>query len=164
MPIKQKWIQVRINEKEKKDWEKFATDNKFPSVSQLVRFAVNEIIEKGITTSADIGKFGKNAIDKDFVKGMVSEWKEERKEFFQKITELYAADKEAKSIEEKYKITERVLKLLEKNKFKSEDIADIFGLPESDIVSILNDLIDKKIVIFNKKMEYMLVEENGNNN
>lgn len=143
-PKKGKWIQVRIKEQEKKDWEQFAEENKFPSVSQLVRFAVNEIIDKGITTSADIGQIGRNASDKEFIKELITEWKEERKELFEKNTELYAADKQAKIIKERYEITERVLKLLQKGHFKSEDIADIFDMPESDIVSVLNDLIDKK--------------------
>jgi hypothetical protein len=164
MSKKELKIQIRISEEEKKDWEKFAQDNKFPSLSQCIRFAMNELIEKGITTFADVKVGGDKSEYKEVIKEIMGEWKEERNVLLQKMAELVSSDKEAKSIETKYKLSGKILKLLEHGNYGSEDIADIYGIPESDAISILNMLIDNKVVKFNKKMEYMLVNNNGVNN
>ncbi len=77
-----------MNDKEKEDWEKYALENNFPSLSQFVRFCVSKVIEKNIKTTTKLNAIEQNAKDKDIIGEIISEWKEERKEFFQKITDM----------------------------------------------------------------------------
>jgi len=88
LPKKEKWIQVRMNDKEKEEWEKYALENNFPSLSQFVRFCVTEFIEKDIKTTVELNSIEQNAKDKEIIREIILEWKEERKEFFQKITDI----------------------------------------------------------------------------
>ncbi len=76
----------------------------------------------------------------------------------QKKREKKLRNRKANDIKIERKHKEHVLKLLEKHKYTSEDIADIYGLPEKYIIDVLNELIDQGIVKLNKNLNYELVD------
>ncbi|MHA1150375.1 MAG: hypothetical protein ACTSR8_19320 [Promethearchaeota archaeon] len=152
-------IHFRIKTKEKELWEKFAVENKFPSVSQLIRFAVNEVMERGIKRTTKDSDDKQLVEEYKLVKELLLRHEEERKEYMTKFTEVLSAFKTEKDFKTIYQLKGKVLKLLEKGKFTSEELAQLFNLPETEIVAIMNELMDKAPVKLNKKLEYELMSD-----
>jgi predicted HTH transcriptional regulator len=145
------YIQVRVKPREKEEWIRFVNEhNEFTYLSELVRFCVREYIEKGF-------KEEKNENLKPVITDLINVLREERKEYIEKIDQVLESNRESKGVKIERKHKERVLKLLEKHKYTSEDIADIFGLPEKYIIDVLNELIDQGLIKLNKNLNYELV-------
>lgn len=161
-PKKEVAVQVRINEIVKEEWVKFAEDNNFPSISQLIRFAVNEIIEKGIKTTTK-NSYKNKTEQLQETRDHIEDLQKERLEYMGKINDILSEMREKKDVKIEHNIKSQVLKLLEKHPYRSEDIAGIFNIEESEILITLNDLIKKKIIKLNKNMEYEVLN-NGSSN
>ena len=155
-PKKEVFVQIRVFEAEKELWQKYKKDNKFPSLSQMVRFAVDEMIARGDkrTTENNINKI------QEFNKA-IQTFMDLSKEQMAVIDGLRENSKKSKKVVVEHKKKGQILKLLEKSKLKSEDIAEIFNIPEPETIDILNYLVDKGIVKLRKDMKYEVIN-NGN--
>lgn len=155
-PKKEVFVQIRVFEAEKKIWQKYKEDNKFPSLSQMVRFAVDEMIARG-----DKRTTGNNIEKIQDINKLIQLLIDERKEHIIEREKLKENTQKSKDVVIKHKIKGQILKLLEKSKLKSEDIAEIFNIPEGDTIDTLNFLVDKKLIKLNKNMKYEVIN-NGN--
>ncbi|MBD3214694.1 MAG: hypothetical protein GF311_18935 [Candidatus Lokiarchaeota archaeon] len=146
------YVQVRLKPGEKQQWIDFVNShNEFTYLSELVRYCVREYIEKGEKEDSTENL-------KPVITDLINVLREERKEYIDKIDQVLESNRKANGIKTERKHKEQVLKLLEKHKYTSEDIADIYGLPEKYIIDVLNELIDQGIVGLNKNLNYELVD------
>ena len=165
MPKREAYVRIRLYNKEKEEWEQYAKNNKFPSVSQLIRYVVSEYIEHGLkrTTKKDNNNISKA----DLLKMLKEERKEkerERDEYFKKIDELLKERRKDLDITVQHNIKGKILKWVEKfnGKLGSEEIADIISLPEPDTVDILNKMQNQELVKLNKQMKYEVISNENN--
>lgn len=157
-PKKEKWVQVRISDKQHKAWNEFVNENEyFEDVSKLVRFAVEEYIERFGKNQESISK-SKELMNTN---KLIDELQKQRAEYMTKINELMTKSAEKEKIKENHDIKGKLLTLLEKVSLKSEDIAKILGIAEPYIIDLCNSLINQSLLKLNKKMEYEVIT-NGN--
>lgn len=149
------YVRIRLKPKEKKQWINFVEgDNRFSYLSELVRFCVREFLEMG-------GTFPEKEKKEDIqplLKDVFSLLKEERREYMGKINEILAESKASKDTKIERKHKNLFLKLLKRNKYRPEDIADIYGLPEKYVIDVLIDLKQQGLIEINKNMEYEVKE------
>lgn len=60
MPKREAYTRIRLYDKEKEEWEKYAEENKFPSVSQFIRYVISECIESGFKRTINTGNNNNN--------------------------------------------------------------------------------------------------------
>jgi len=168
MSKRNSYIRVRLYEKEKDDWEDYAKNNQFPSVSQFVRFVVNDAIEKGYNRSSQVSvrdnNLSKNEVLQTY-KELYSKQETQLKEYREMVYELMKEMRLRKDIKLEDSIKGKILKWLEMlpNKLGSEEIADLIGGDEIDALKILNKMeIDLKLIKSDKNLKYKVVQ-NGNN-
>ena len=166
MPKRESYVRIRLYDREKEDWEKYAEENKFASVSQFIRYVVSEYIEHGLkrTSKADNNRISKA----DLLKMLKEERKEkekERDEYFKKIDELLKERRKELDITIQHNIKGKILNWVEKfnGKLTSEEIADIISLPEPDTIDILNKMQSQELVKLNKQMKYEVISNENNN-
>jgi hypothetical protein len=165
MPNKQKpkksfpYIQVRISPQDKETWIKFAKDNGFKYVSNLIRYAVDLYIKKG-------ENIGEKQDLTPLVKELLSTLKEERNGYMQKFDEIIETSKKSEEIDVDPKHKDKFLKLLEKHSYTSEDICDIYELPEPYVLDVLKELKGLNLVKTRRFKGQILWEviNNGNSN
>lgn len=155
---KDAFIQIRININEKEIWEKYANENKFPSISQLIRFCVNEVMESGLKRTIKNNQISKQEELQRF-EDLYNEIKQGRLESMKMIKETLSEIRNTRESKVEYKIKDRILKLLKKHRYEYEDISEIFNVPESDVLILLNELEQKNVIRQNKKMEYEVVND-----
>lgn len=134
-------VQIKISEEEKEEWKKFVRENKYSNLSQFIRSAVSEKIERETTIKEEryqINKL-KEIQDRDF---------KELEEKIEELRELIGEFKVSRSVED------QILKLLGKKSFNSEDLSEIFNIPETKLIVYLHSLIEKKILKLNRICEY----------
>lgn len=166
MPKRESYIRIRLYDKEKEDWEKYAKENKFPSVSQLVRYVLSEYIEHGLKRTINLGNDNNNISKSDLLKIIKEERKEkekERDEYFKKIDELLMERRKGITLTIEHNVKGKVLKWVEKfpNKLDSEEIAELIGKSEPETLDILNKMQSQKLLKLNKAMKYEVIT-NGN--
>lgn len=154
--MKEDSIRLRITTKEKNDWDQFAKSHKFPSISQMIRYIVSEFIESA--TKPKENNKQKQLLETN---QLIETLTLERNEYMQKINDILGEMRKSKDMTIDYTIKGQILKLLEKHRYKSEDISSIFNKPEHEILVILNDLTEKNMIRLTKTMEYEVI--NGNN-
>jgi len=168
MPKRESYVRIRLYDKEKEDWEKYAEENKFASVSQFIRYVISEYIEHGLKRTLKTNN-DKNSISKsDLLKMLKEERREkekERDEYFKKIDELLKERRNGIDITIKHNIKGKILKWLEKfnGKLDSEEIAELISLPEPDTIDILNKMQGQELVKLNKQMKYEVISNENNN-
>jgi len=155
---KDTYIQIRININEKEIWEKYAIDNKFPSLSQLIRFCVNEIMESGLKKTIKSKQTSKQEELQKY-EILYEKQEKERISYMGKIDEILSEMRKTQKTKVEYKIKGQILKLLEKHRYRYEDVSEIFNVPESDVLILLNELEQQNIIRQNKKMEYEVVND-----
>ncbi|MFX0188966.1 MAG: hypothetical protein ACFE8A_14670 [Candidatus Hodarchaeota archaeon] len=157
MSKKEAYIQIRINTKEKEEWDKFAKENRFPSVSQLIRFAVNEIIERGLKRTIENNNKMNKTEELKQVRELITSFQEERKEYMKEIKELKKEITNSKTIVNKQKLKGQILKLLKFRSYTSEELSIVLEKDEPEIIKICNDLEDKKIIKMKANYEYEVI-------
>jgi len=158
-PKKKGTIQIRVLPEEKTEWIEFVKLHRkeFPSLSQLIRFAVSEVIEKGITTTIRTNKedLQTKINQKDSV---LKDLKEEAKRILEAVREKREQNNKA-DITIEHDIKGKILKWITKfnGKLDLESIADLINTPEPRTLEYLNKLVAQNLITFNKKMQYEVV-------
>jgi len=159
---KDSYIRIRVYENEKKDWSEFARKNKFPSLSQFIRYVVSEYIEKGLNRGVnDVNKVNKN-IELEQTNKLIEAIKDERKEYMEKVNDILLEMKKSKEISVKFSIKGQLLKLLGKHRYRSEELSEIFNIPEPEILAALNEMIDQKIIDMDDNVKYGVIDDGDN--
>ena len=91
MTKRESYVRIRLYDKEKEDWEKYAEENKFASLSQLIRYVVSEYIEhkfsRSLKTSNNNNNISKNEL-LEMLKEEKKEREKERDEYFKTINNV----------------------------------------------------------------------------
>ncbi|MFW9970767.1 MAG: hypothetical protein ACFFDF_11270 [Candidatus Odinarchaeota archaeon] len=170
MPKRESYIRIRLYDKEKEEWEKYAEENKFPSVSQFVRYVISEYMEHGLRRTINTGNNNNNVSKTDLLRIIEDERREkekERDEYFKKIDEILLERRKELNITIEHNIKGKILKWVEKfnGKLTSEELAELVNLPEPDTIDILNKMQGQHLVKLNKKMKYEVISnENSDSN
>lgn len=152
---KEKDIRVRLYEEEKLKWRDFVygSKGKFNGVSQLVRFCVNsyiegDFIEKGEqnTKEQESLRINDNKLEK--IEELLESKLNAMKNQFQKERN------DEKKIIGSEQIKGKILKMLKKANYTSEEIADFLDLEETDLLTPLKELVKQELIGYNDKMEY----------
>ena len=167
MPKRESYVRIRLYDKEKEDWENYAEENKFASVSQFIRYVISEYIEHGLKRTTRTSNNDNSISKRDLLKIIEEERREkekERDEYFKKIDELLKERRNGLDITIKHNTKGKILKWVEKFKGKldSEEISELISLPEPDTIDILNKMQGQELVKLNKQMQYE-VKANENN-
>ena len=167
MTKRESYVRIRLYDKEKEDWEKYAEENKFPSVSQFIRYVISEYIEQGLKRTLKPNK-NENSISKSDLLKMLKEEKKEREkerdEYFKTINDILQERSRLTDIKIEDSIKGKIIKWLEKfpNQLGSEEIAELVGHSEPEALDILNKMSEQNLVKLNKNMKYQ-VNSNDNN-
>ncbi len=167
MPKRESYVRIRLYDKEKEDWEMYAEENKFASLSQFIRYVVSEYVESGFNRTIDSGSNNNNISKTDLLKIIEGERKEkekERDEYFKKIDELLMERRKELNITIKHNVKGKILKWVEKfnGKLGSEEIAELIGKPEPEALDILNKMSGQKLIKLNKNMKYQVIFNENN--
>ncbi|MFW9872678.1 MAG: hypothetical protein ACFFG0_06205 [Candidatus Thorarchaeota archaeon] len=168
MPKREAYVRIRLYDKEKEDWEKYAEKNKFASVSQFIRYVISEYIEQGSNRASKTNN-NENSVSKSDLLKLLKEEKQEREkerdEFFMMINEVLQERSRLADIKIEDSIKGKVLKWLEKfpNQLGSEDIAELIGKPEPETLDILNKMTGQKLIKLTKNMKYQVIFNENNN-
>jgi len=139
MEKKEKYIQFRISEREKEEWESFAEQRNYPSISHLIRRSVREFIG---STEKSVKELLVEVIHlmAEFDKKELSHSKNEIKKIWEELARRTDYDEELKS---------KIIDLLSKSSFTDEQIVAIFDVEESAVVCTLAKLVNDNIVKIN---------------
>lgn len=162
MPKRESYVRIRLYDKEKEDWEKYAEENKFASVSQFIRYVISEYIEHGLKRTSKTSNNENSVSKSDLLKMLKEEKKErekERDEFFRMINEVLQERSRLTDIKIEDSIKGKILKWLEKfpNQLESEEIGELIGKTESEALDILNKMINQKLIKLNRNMKYQVI-------
>ena len=159
-PKKKGTIQIRVLPEEKTEWMEYVKIHRkeFPSLSQLIRFAVSEVIEKGITTTIRTNKEDLKTQIQQKNSGM-KDLREETNRLLKALAEKREQNNRAMATTIEHDIKGKILKWITKfnGKLYSEDIAELINTPEPKTIEYLNKLIDQNLITHNKKMQYEVV-------
>ena len=159
MPKRDSYIRIRLYDEEKKKWEKFAKENYFDSISQFVRFIMNEHIEMGMK-SQDASK-AKKIMEKteelERINALTATLQEERKEYMDKINDLLLELRRSRDVQISATMKGKILKWLKKVRLGSEEIAEILQVPEPEALDYLNNLIGQGLIRLNKDMKFEII-------
>ena len=167
MPKRETYIKIRLFEKVKKEWEGYANNNKFASLSQLIRYVISEYIEHGFTRFLAVRENDSSNSKTEELKKLEAERdaiKEEREKYFKMFNEVLQERRRLTDIKIKDSIKGKILKWLDKfpNKLDSEEIAELIGKSEPETLDILNKLEDQILIKLNKNMKYQVINNQDN--
>ncbi len=167
MPKRESFIRIRVFSEEKEEWEKFAESNKFPSLSQFIRYVISEYIEHGFSRSLKVSKSDNSNSKTELLKILKAERdsiKEERDKYFKMVNEVLQERRRLTDIKIEDSIKGKILKWLEKfpNQLDSEEIADLIGKSEPETLNILNKMMEQKLIRLNKNMKYQVINYQNN--
>lgn len=167
MPKRESYTRIRLYDKEKEQWEEYANNNKFASLSQFIRYVVSEYIEHGFSRLPKINEKN-NMVSKrerlDLYEEQLKIQKKELNETRKKLDELIEERRKEQKIKITHNIKGKILKWVEEfnGELGSEHIADIIALNEPDTVDILNKMEEQEFLRLNKKMKYEMVSNENN--
>lgn len=144
----------------KKNWEEFTEREEYPSTSQMIRNAVNEFIRNN-------NKHDNNQKELTYKQEQLDQAERERdelaqlhKELIEQMKELNKSNIDSKSEIDKHKVKNRIINMLKKTSFSSDELSNIIDLPESEVLIYLNKMQEFGIITFNvDKMEYEIKRE-----
>lgn len=167
MAKRESYVRIRLYDKEKEDWEKYAKKNKFASVSQFIRYVISEYIEQGLKRTTKTSNNENSVSKSDLLKMLKEEKKErekERDDLFKMLNEVLQERSRLTDIRIEDSIKGKILKWLEKfsNQLGSEEISELIGRPESETLDILNKMTDQNLIKLNKNMNYQVLSNENN--
>ncbi|MHA1671551.1 MAG: hypothetical protein ACTSV5_13400 [Promethearchaeota archaeon] len=174
MPKMDSFIRIRVIGEEKEVWEDIAKENKFPSLSQFIRYVISEYIEHGFSrfvvgSESDNSKSKKEELKKlqaerKAIKEEREAIKEERGKYHKWINEILQERKRLTDIKVEDSIKGKILKWIDKfpSKLGSIDIAEIIGKSESEALDILNKMEDRVLIKLNKNFKYRVINNQDN--
>lgn len=156
--IKTPLIQIRINAKEKEDWVNYQKTNKFSSLSALIRFSVNEIMEKGIKLSIDNGKDAKYIDQMKLMNESMKLINEQVESLRDENKQLKKDLSKRRETVDTHDLKGRILNQLETyGSQKSEKLAQGLKEDETDVITMCNTLEEQGLIKQNKDMEYEVI-------
>jgi len=159
MPKRDSYVRIRLYNEEKENWETFAKENYFDSISQFVRFIINEHIEMGIKNqdASKAKKIMEKTEELEIINALTQTLKEEREEYMGKINELLLELRRSRDVQISALMKGKILKWLKKVKLSSEEITEILQVPEPEALDYLNKLIDQDLIRLNKDMKFEII-------
>ncbi len=167
MPKRESYIRIRLFDKEKEEWEKFAENNKFPSLSQFIRYVISEYIEHGFSRTSKMNSNG-NSISKrellELFKEQYGKQEKEIEETKQKINELVKERRRIQNIKVEHGTKGEILKWINKfnGKLGSEDIAELIRMEEPETILMLNKMEEQGLIKQTKDMKYEVINNRSN--
>ena len=150
-PVKDERIYIRVSLIGKERWEKYTNDKKFSSVSAMVRFAVEEMIESNFNRMT----ITQNPLEQE--KKELDEMKEMHSELVEQLQDKIDQLQELTQLKIDEGIKGRILRHLELHPYTSEDLAYVLQEPEHEILIILNELQKQKIIKYNLDNTYEVI-------
>jgi len=169
MSKKESFIRIRVFDSVKKKWKDYAEDNKFPSLSQLIRYVMDEYIVRGFIRFEKVSKNdNSNSVNEELkklqaerkaIKEEREAIKEEREKYHKWINEILQERKRLTDIKVEDSIKGKILKWVDKfpHKLDSVDIAEIIGKSESEVLDILNKMEDQVLIKLDKNFKYWVI-------
>lgn len=137
-------INVRISKDQYKLWEQYAKDNGFDNISKLVRHATDGIID---------GTFHKSETNNRnaSLRGRIDLIEKNNKELLKSQNEILKiiakkSDVLPKELPMRDYQKQLIINLLQESPRDEEELENILGLSEIEILSIINDLLEMSII------------------
>ena len=144
----------------KKNWEEFTEREEFPSTSQMIRNAVNEFIRNNNKQDNNHKELRHKQEQLDQTERERDELVQLHKELIEQMKELNKSNIDSKSEVDKHKVKNKIINMLRKASFSSDELSNIIDLPESETLIYLNEMQEFGIITFNvDKMEYEIKRE-----
>jgi len=144
----------------KKNWEEFTDKEKYPSTSQMIRNAVNEFIRNNNKRDNKQKELRDKQEQLDRAERERDELAQLHKELIEQMKELNKSSIDSKSEMDKHKVKNKIINMLKKASFSSDELSNIIELPESETLIYLNEMQQFGIITFNvDKMEYEIKRE-----
>ena len=144
----------------KKNWEEFTEREEFPSTSQMIRNAVNEFIRNNNKQDNNHKELRHKQEQLDQTERERDELVQLHKELIEQMKELNKSNIDSKSEVDKHKVKNKIINMLRKASFSSDELSNIIDLLESETLIYLNEMQEFGIITFNvDKMEYEIKRE-----
>lgn len=144
----------------KKNWEEFTEKEEYPSTSQMIRNAVNEFIRNNNKQDNNHKELRHKQEQLDQTERERDELVQLHKELIEQMKELNKSNIDSKSEVDKHKVKNKIINMLRKASFSSDELSNIIDLPESETLIYLNEMQEFGIITFNvDKMEYEIKRE-----
>lgn len=144
----------------KKNWEEFTEKEEYPSTSQMIRNAVNEFIRNNNKQDNNQKELKHKQEQLDRTERERDELVQLHKELIEQMKELNKSNLDSKSEMDKQKVKNKIINMLRKASFSSDELSNIIELPESETLIYLNEMQEFGIITFNvDKMEYEIKRE-----
>ena len=144
----------------KKNWEEFTEKEEYPSTSQMIRNAVNEFIRNNNKQDNNHKELKHKQEQLDQTERERDELVQLHKELIEQMKELNKSNIDSKSEVDKHKVKNKIINMLRKASFSSDELSNIIDLPESETLIYLNEMQEFGIITFNvDKMEYEIKRE-----
>lgn len=144
----------------KKNWEEFTEREEYPSTSQMIRNAVNEFIRNNNKQDNNHKELRHKQEQLDQTERERDELVQLHKELIEQMKELNKSNIDSKSEVDKHKVKNKIINMLRKASFSSDELSNIIDLPESETLIYLNEMQEFGIITFNvDKMEYEIKRE-----
>jgi len=150
----QKNITIRVSLSQKKRWESFAEDNGFSSLSSLIRYATDELVE------GNISRFKNN---KETLRQRLTDVEEKYNNLLESQQQIIKAIAiKTTSREENKPLREYqkglIINLLQEKPRTETEIQKIIpDLSEVEILSIINELIETSIIKQSKNNKFAVI-------
>lgn len=156
-------VNIRVPKAYKEEWEAFAKKHKFPSFTQFIIFAVNEVVERGIKREVVQEQMGMGGMDYVFVKDMMQQNQIQQEKYMKKMDELVGVLSNLPSIKKMPELKKWIRKDIMRMSNTSEALAEFYEVEEAEVLTILHELVDKgEVRLNNEEMKYEGVKD-GNN-
>lgn len=145
-------LEIVLTPEQKNRWEEYKDNNNFPSLAQMIRFSVEEIIE---------GKLSRSLINQDPLeqeKKEIAEMKKIQAEMIDQLKEKMEEFTQITKIKVKESLKGQILRHLEKSNYFYEDLAYVLNKPEFDILVCLNQLQKEDLIKLNKNDTYGVID------
>ncbi len=157
---KSTFVKIILPKNMKKNWEEFTEKEEYPSTSQMIRNAVNEFIRNNNKQDNNQKELKHKQEQLDRTERERDELVQLHKELIEQMKELNKSNLDSKSEMDKQKVKNKIINMLRKASFSSDELSNIIELPESETLIYLNEMQEFGIITFNvDKMEYEIKRE-----
>lgn len=157
---KSTFVKIILPKNMKKNWEEFTEKEEYPSTSQMIRNAVNEFIRNNNKQDNNHKELRHKQEQLDQTERERDELVQLHKELIEQMKELNKSNIDSKSEVDKHKVKNKIINMLRKASFSSDELSNIIDLPESETLIYLNEMQEFGIITFNvDKMEYEIKRE-----
>ena len=161
---KNKSIRIRYSLKELEEIKKFVKNSKFSGISGYFRyldesFRSGDLIQKN-NYNHDLNNDSLKEINE--LKRLYNENEKESKKVHDKLDSIYKLIHDKNKNRVSSELKGQLLTLLEKAKYTRQEISKILNIDEDLVADGLAELINKELVEYNNKAEYLLKKAHEN--